>query len=258
MQAASVAAEHDLDRDGPPRRTLRLHCAPDGIAERQHSSHIAVPGGRYRGCMPRYPGDHPTDDERRQAYTAVRSVVSGVTVFPPGATETAQFVLDEAKEAYARTSSRADSMESKATTLLGIVAGGSGAFGAFAFSHDARNLVTPFVIGALYCVTIALSSALYMLRAKDVNEVDVRSYESIELVSADHRIPLALLLAGTYGAMHDELRAEIRHEPRALVIAYAATTIAAALILLNVVASARISPSHRVPATTTLSGQMIP
>jgi hypothetical protein len=203
--------------------------------------------------MARDPSREPTDEQRREAYAAVRSVVGRGSAFPPGAVETAQFLLDEAKEAYSRTSARVDSMESKATTLLGIVAGGSGALGAFAISHDVRAMIaTPLLIGALCSVTFALSCALFMLRPRTIEEADDRAYVSAEVVAEDQRIPLALLFANAYGEMNDQLQGSAQQQYRALLLAYAATALAALLVVSNAALAGR---SSLAPAAAAPSGQ---
>jgi hypothetical protein len=205
--------------------------------------------------MVRQPGRQPTDDERRQAYEAVRAAVAGIVAFPPGALETAQFLLDEAKAAFERTTARTDRFESKATTLLGLVAGGSGALGVFALSRGGATISrSPFILAALVFVMISFLSVLYILRSKGLAEVDVAAYVSTEMATRDNRISLALLLAAEYGEMDDRLRLEARNEPRALLVAYAATAVAAVLIVLDVFLVQSAPATTRTTLSAALSG----
>jgi hypothetical protein len=186
--------------------------------------------------MARHPGRQPTDEERRAAYEAVRGAVGGTIAFPPGALETAQFLLNEAKAAFERTTARSDTFEAKATTLLGIVAGGSGAVGVLTLSRvgtGAPIRLSPLLLAALCFIVLTLLSVLYILRSKRLREIDVAPYLSTEMAVSDHRIPLALVLAGQYVEMDDRLRLEAKNEPRILLVAYAATAIGAALIVLH-------------------------
>jgi hypothetical protein len=191
--------------------------------------------------------DHPepTDAEREAAYRAVRSAVSAIDALRPGAVDTAMFLLAEAKASCERVSASSDNLESKATTLLGLVAGASGVLGVFGTSRDGKSIVaTPLVLGAVALTVAAIVCLLYVLRAKRVRTPGLDVFISSGMVAADNRLGLALTMTRKYASLRNELAREIRSEPRALFYAYTATTAAAVLILLNVAVTSR-APTAR-------------
>lgn len=152
----------------------------------------------------------------------------------PGATETAQFLLGEAKESFQRTAARADRFEAKATTLLGIVAGASGALGAFGLSRAPVRMGSPLVVVALGAITVAMLAALHLLRSKRRIDVDMTPFFSTKIAESDNRFALALTMAQLYGDMTNDLRFELKNDWRILLAAYGATAVAAVLLIANV------------------------
>jgi hypothetical protein len=188
----------------------------------------------------------PTDADREAAYTAVRSAVAAIEVVRPGAVDTALFLLAEAKASCERVSEHSDNLESKATTLLGLVAGASGMLGVFGTSRDGKSIIaTPIVLGAAALTVAAIVCLLYVLRAKRVPIPGLDIFISSAMVADDNRLGLALTITRLYAWMRNELAREIRSEPRALFYAYTATAAAAVLVLLNVAVT-----SHELAART--------
>jgi hypothetical protein len=160
------------------------------------------------------------------------------------------FLLAEAKASCDRVSAGSDNLESKATTLLGLVAGASGVLGVFGTSRDGKSIIaTPILLGAVALAVIALVCLLYVLRAKRVPTPGVDVLISSGMVAEDNRLGLALAITRMYASMRGLLAREVRSEPRALFCAYVATAAAAVLVLLNVAVTSHVS-SARAPART--------
>ena len=203
----------------------------------------------------------PTDADRQAAYTVVRGAVAAIDVLRPGAVDTAMFLLAEAKASCERVSANSDNLESKATTLLGLVAGASGLLGVFGTARDGKSIIaTPVVLGAVAFAVVAIVCLLYVLRTKHVPTPGLDVFISSGMVADDNRLGLALTITRVYASMRNELAREVRSEPRALFCAYAATAAAAILVLLNVAVTS-YAPSGRVPAraaATTVSTISLP
>ncbi len=86
-------------------------------------------------------------DDAKVAYQALRDVAdkAGETA----SVETATLVLESEKESFERTYTGSDNAEAKATTVLGIVAGASSAFGLFGIAKAGSAIVaTPMLFTA--------------------------------------------------------------------------------------------------------------
>jgi hypothetical protein len=70
-----------------------------------------------------------TVQDTKLAYDVLRNVIASAGANPN--VDTALLLLEAEKESFDRTYSGSDNLEAKATTLLGIVAGASSAFGLF-------------------------------------------------------------------------------------------------------------------------------
>jgi hypothetical protein len=184
--------------------------------------------------------DETADLERArvQAYDAVRAVMDGIPTGYPHADApnlgTAQFVLAEARTGFERTDQGSDNIESKATTLISIVAGATSALGVFGISKEGRAIVaTPLILLAFLFAALALGALLYVVRSKKFLVPSVAPFISLGIVAEDNRVAIALLLTRAYHESAESLRRAIRYEPLALFIAYVAVATAAGLVLLN-------------------------
>jgi hypothetical protein len=193
----------------------------------------------------------PTDEERQQSYLALRTAVAAIEALRPGAVETATFLLDEAKTSFDRASSRSAALEAKATMLLGIVAGASGALGVFGFARDGKTIAfTLPVFAALIFAVAAMLCLLYLLRTKLLNEPDVGPFISVATLAEDNRPGLALFLATSYYEMTLQQLYDTRHEPRVWLAACLATAAAALLIIMNAIPHAGLhAPAHSKAVT---------
>jgi hypothetical protein len=175
-----------------------------------------------------------TEAEGEAAYTQLRSIIARLEESKIPSVETATFLLDTEKDSFERIYSGSDNLESKATTLLGIVAGATSAFGVFGIAKAGSTIVaTPIVLTAFGFVIIAIVALLYMLRAKTFDIPDMTLYLTAATVGEDNRVPLALVVAQRYREMREQLRREIEAEPNALFVAYASIAITAMLVVLN-------------------------
>jgi uncharacterized membrane protein YidH (DUF202 family) len=175
-----------------------------------------------------------TEEEGETAYIELRSIVGRLDESKTPSVETATFLLDTEKDSFERTYGGSDNLESKATTLLGIVAGATSAFGVFGLAKAGSALVTtPIILTAFGFVIVSIVALLYMLRAKTFDIPDMAQYLNAATVGEDNRVALALLVAQRYRHMREQLRREIEAEPNALFIAYASIALAAALVVLN-------------------------
>jgi hypothetical protein len=171
------------------------------------------------------------------AYNELRAVQdrvgSGVTLN----VETAIMLEEYAKASFETTSSGSDSIEAKATAMLGIVAGATSAFGVFGIAKDGKPItLTPLLFAAFAFIVLAIIALMYVLRAKDLTVTDVGPYASAKTVSADNRAAMALLVAQRYREAQGQLSRAVAGEPNALAIAYGSVAVAAALIFLNALA----------------------
>jgi hypothetical protein len=64
--------------------------------------------------------------DRERSYHAIRNATAAIVVPRPGTVETAIFLLSEAKGSLEHSVAESASVETKATSLLGIVAGACG------------------------------------------------------------------------------------------------------------------------------------
>jgi hypothetical protein len=186
-------------------------------------------------------------DDAKAAYQALRDIAhkSG----DDSNVETATLVLDSEKASFERTSTGSDNLEAKATTVLGIVAGASSAFGLFGIAKSGNAIVaTPLLFTAFMFILVSFVALLYMLRAKTIITPDLRVYLTPAIAREDNRVGLALSLAARYNEMRHELRREIAAEPHALFVAYSSIATAAMLVVLNTIASSRAAPPK--PAVT--------
>jgi hypothetical protein len=184
----------------------------------------------------------PSAAERERSYHAIRRTVAAIDVVRPGAIETANFLLDEAKSSFARTVSQSANLESKATTLLGIVAGATGVLGVFGTRDGRAAIETPLVGIATVCILISLVCLFYVLRAKRFESPDISSYVSAAIVREDNRLGLALALAESYRYVRARWARDVRIEGSVLFSAYLATALASIFILANAVSD------HREPS----------
>jgi len=185
----------------------------------------------------------PTDEERRRSYAALRATVAEVGTLRPGAVETASFLLDEAKTSFERARSLSGTLENKATMLLGVVAGASGALGVLGFARDSKETIfTPLLVAALGCAVGAILCLLYVLRMKSLEDPDIGPFISVAMLAKDNRPGLALALANAYNDMAQQQLHDVRHEPRAWLAACLATAAAAVLIVINAISYQGVAP----------------
>jgi hypothetical protein len=175
-----------------------------------------------------------TEEQGEAAYTELRGIIARLDPNKTPSVETATFLLDTEKASFERIYSGSDNLESKATTLLGIVAGATSAFGVFGLAKTGSGIVTtPIILTAFGFVIISIVALLYMLRAKTFDIPDMTPYLTVATVGEDNRVPLTLVVAQRFREMREQLRREIDAEPNALFIAYASIAIAAALVVIN-------------------------
>ncbi|MDP9025900.1 MAG: hypothetical protein M3N13_11070 [Candidatus Eremiobacteraeota bacterium] len=175
-----------------------------------------------------------TEAEGEAAYAQLRGIIARLDEGKTPSVETASFLLDTEKDSFERTYSGSDNLESKATTLLGIVAGATSAFGVFGLARTGSAVVTTSIIlTAFGFVIVSIVALLYMLRAKTFEIPDMAQYLTAATVGEDNRVALAIMVAQRYHQMREQLRREIEAEPNALFIAYASVARAAALVVLN-------------------------
>ena len=174
-------------------------------------------------------------DDAKTAYQVLRDIAHKSGDDPN--VETATLVLDSEKSSFERTYAGSGNLEAKATTVLGIVAGASSAFGLFGIAKSGDAVVaTPMLSAAFMFILVSFVALLYMLRAKTVITPDLRVYLTPAIAREDNRVGLALSLAARYNEMRHELRQEIAAEPHALFVAYSSVATAAMLVVLNTIA----------------------
>jgi hypothetical protein len=171
--------------------------------------------------------------ERERRYREIRAATASFGAIPPGATETASFLLNETKASFDRAVADLTALEAKATVVLGIVAAAATALGLFGGRSGSALFATPLLAVAAILVIIALITILSVLRTKGLPSPNLVSFLSPAIVRRDHRIALALALAEYYATAQTTVRADGRKEARFLFIAYGALSAAAVVLLLN-------------------------
>jgi hypothetical protein len=195
-----------------------------------------------------------TDDQREAAYNELRGLMERLAPSKTPNVETATFLLDTEKGNFDRVYAASDNLESKATTLLGIVTGATSAFGIFGIAKVSSTLIaTPLVETAFAFVLISFGALLYMLRAKSFDIPDMTRYLAAATVAEDNRVPLALVVAERFREMRTDLAREIAAEPNALAVAYTALAVAATLVVLNTFSLALPPQQHRSGPTKTVA-----
>ncbi len=184
------------------------------------------------------PPETVSNRDREKAYVEVRGLIDRVPKGSPHLDaphfETAAFLLEEAKAGFERVDSGSNNIESKATSLISIVAGASSALGIFGFTKDGKAVVaTPTILAAFAFAVIALIALLYVLRSKSYKNPGIDAYVSAGMVAEDNRVGVALSLAKAYRESRDVLGETIRYEPLVLFIGYVAIATAAGLVLIN-------------------------
>jgi len=178
--------------------------------------------------------EQPTEADIQSQYECVQGYAEALGSIYPGMLESANFLLDEAKSDFERVSSSSDSHEEKARVVLGIVAGATSALGIFGVARDGRTIVpSPLVMDSLALILLAFVCLLYVLRVKRYTQPNLTAYFAGAMVRQELRVALVLSLTPGYARMTAELAHRIRHEPRAIFIAYIATVSAAVMLLLN-------------------------
>jgi hypothetical protein len=161
-----------------------------------------------------------------------------------GNVDTALLVLDEARRAYERAFSGSESVETKASALLSIVAGASSAVGIFGVGKDGRTVVVSHLtLAAVGSVIVALGLLFYILRAKQLPQPSAVEYVVPAMADRDNRIGISLRLAVTYHDAGPKIARATAHEPAALLAAATLTATAAVLILVNASAPCPPKPS---------------
>lgn len=183
----------------------------------------------------------PSENEFRRLYDGLAAYAESLGPVRPGMLESALFLLEEARRDFERVSNSSDSHEEKARIVLGVVAGATGALGIFGVAREGRPIVaTPTVLDALVFVAVAFVCLLYVLRVKHYKRPDLAAYFAGAMLDEKLRVALPLSLLEGYGRMTAEFAHSIRHEPRALFVAYVSIVAAAVLIILG--AAASVSP----------------
>jgi len=191
-----------------------------------------------------------SEEERAAAYAELRAIIGRLDESKAPSVETATFLLDTEKDSFGRIYAGSDNLESKATTLLGIVAGATSAFGVFGLAKEGPAVVTPPVIFTAFgFIIVSIVALLYMLRAKTFGIPDMAQYLTAATVGEDNRVALSLVVAERYSQMREQLRREIEAEPNALFIAYAAIAVAATLVVLNTFTLANHAPTASAKTT---------
>jgi hypothetical protein len=170
--------------------------------------------------------------------------VGATTGTPATSPETAILLLEEARVRYDWNQAGERNVESKATTLLTIVAGAAGALGIFGVTKEGKVasasplalLAIAFAVGALVCL-------LYVLRAKGVARPDPSAFASGPVVSSDNRARVAVMLVGMYARDSYDNAMRFRYSRPMIFAAYVCVAAAAALTVINVATIAATAPS---------------
>ena len=173
------------------------------------------------------------EGERERRYREIRAATAAFGAIPPGATETASFLLNETKASFDRAVADLTALEAKATVVLGIVAAAATALGLFGGRPGSALFATPLLAVAAILIIIALITILSVLRAKGLPSPNLVSFLSPAIARRDHRIALALALAEYYATAQTVLRADGRRQARLLFTAYGSLSTAAVVLLLN-------------------------
>lgn len=133
--------------------------------------------------------------------------------------------------------------------MLGIAAGATSAVGIFGLGKDGAHITaTPPLVAALAFLGLAIVAALYMLRAKPFDVVDLSTFTMPATLGEDNRAPLALLIAGRYRDARRRLSRELSSEPNVLAVAYGSIALAAVLAALNALSQPTTASSKGQPA----------
>lgn len=183
-----------------------------------------------------------TSAQRQQAYKDTKAMM-GLAGAGANA-DSALFVFNEAKGGFDQSLSFGEKIEGKASTMLTLVGGASGALGVFGMTTEGHAIVTTSIVGAAVAsAAVALVAVLYVLRGKEFRAPNVEEFISGPIADADNRVGIALLLAQSYRTSEVEQKAVIRWDPFALFIAEAAIVLAA-LLILDAVAQASLAAGH--------------
>jgi hypothetical protein len=180
----------------------------------------------------------PTAEVRFRDYERLLSTFPGV----PNA-DTAIFLLDEAKRHYTALVDAGKAIETKATTLLGLAAGGSSAVLVFGFPKDGKAAVsTPPIFAGLIMALSAFIALLFVLRMKSRREPNVAAFLSAPIaLDENNRARIALSLAEDFEAACYDIMWGRRRDRLAMYVAYVCLSAAVVLISANAVLSA---PPH--------------
>jgi hypothetical protein len=178
------------------------------------------------------PRTTPSAEIRFREYQRLLSTFPGT----PNA-EVATFLLDESKRHYHDLLEAGKSIETQATTLLGLAAGGSSAVVVFGLPKDGKVAVTtaPVAIG-LGLALCAFMALLFVLRVKIRREPNVASFLSAPIAFEEaNRARIAMSLAedfesACYGVMWNH-----RRDVQGMYAAYVCLTAAVLLISANAV-----------------------
>jgi hypothetical protein len=180
----------------------------------------------------------PTAEIRFRDYERLLSTFPGV----PNA-DIAIFLLDEAKRHYAALVDAGKAIETKATTLLGLAAGGSSAVLVFGFPKDGRVAVsTPPIFAGLIMALSAFIALLFVLRMKSRREPNVAAFVSVPIAADEsNRARIALSLAEDFEAACYDIMWGRRRDRLAMYVAYVCLCAAVVLISANAVLT---TPPH--------------
>jgi hypothetical protein len=215
-----------------------------------------------RGSRPKRGNDKRADYEWDKAEAAARKRVfhdlANISVIGNGDAQSALFLLEQARSRYDRAMDAGDSLEAKASALLSIVAGATGAIGVFGLTSTGKPVVvSPLMVAAVAAALMGLSTALYLLRPKRFDAPDASNYLSAEIISNDNRARLAITFAARYAEDAAEYLLSLRYDRWLLLWAYASIVAAALFVLADAAsgtsqqAAATASPSP-VPSPTRL------
>jgi hypothetical protein len=179
-----------------------------------------------------FPRTTPSEEAREKAYSDRRTSIDN----QPDDPATALFLLEEAKRHYTAIVDGGKAVETKATQVLTLAAGGSSAlvlFGSPSRDGHLLNLSAP-IIGALLLTLTAFIALLYVLRVKTRSDPSVGDFLS-EPMAGDprNRATIALSLAEDFEALCYEIAWARRRDPLAMFAAYSCLAGAALLVIAN-------------------------
>jgi hypothetical protein len=199
--------------------------------------------------------DEPPADAVREAMinnaTALMAL-AGPTVN----VKTAMFLYEGAKARFERDISQHEKVEAKATTMLTLVGGASGAIGLFGFATGGHTILagTTVVLAAI-AAAIALIASVYVLRMKGTEAPRFDGFLSSAAIASDLRAGIALSLAQNYQERTDEFARKTRWDGEAMFAAGVAVVVAALLVLIGI-GQASISNSTCTPMPTCTASPM--